>query len=137
MSTASFDAPYGLVGAVGALSVIGTSAGCPYVAAVEEKTSRSTPAASIASSSRSVSTVLPVQYRSGRRTESSISERAARCTTPSKRCGPARTRAASAIVPRTNSAPRGTASANPLDRSSTTTTRCPSSSSRRATTLPM
>lgn len=41
-STASLEAPYGLVGLVGADSTIGTSSGSPYVAAVEEKTSRRT-----------------------------------------------------------------------------------------------
>ena len=58
MSTASFDAPYGLVGRVGAVSTIGTSSGSPYVAAVEEKTSRGTAVARIASSSARVPPTL-------------------------------------------------------------------------------
>ena len=39
LSTANFVAPYGLVGSVFALSLIGIPSGSPYVAAVEEKTS--------------------------------------------------------------------------------------------------
>jgi hypothetical protein len=45
--------------------------------------------------------------------------------------------AQSRSVPLTNVAPGGTASANPVDRSSSTVTSCPAATSCPATTLPM
>src|SRR3954468_17335145 len=64
-STASLEAPYGLVGRVGSSSVMGTDFGSPYVAAVEEKTSRRTPASRMAPSSSRVPATLLRQYFSG------------------------------------------------------------------------
>ena len=138
MSTASFDAPYGLVGRAGAVSGIGTSSGCPYTAAVEENTSRGTAFARIASSSASEPATLLCQYVSGRSTDSATSALAAKCSTPSYAGPPASTPAASsASVPSTSVAPSGTPSACPVDRSSSTVISWPARSRCSATTLPM
>src|SRR6185436_9552345 len=82
-STASFVQPYGLVGATAASSVIGTSTGLPYTAAVELNTRRETPAARTASSRASEPTTLVCQYSSGRWTDSPAAIFAAKCSTPS------------------------------------------------------
>jgi hypothetical protein len=50
------DHPYGLSGRHGASSVIGSAAGVPYTAAVDEKTRRLTPCARMARTS----VVVPV-----------------------------------------------------------------------------
>src|SRR5690625_5697395 len=63
---------------------MGTCSGSPYVAAVEENTKLSTEFARIASSSVKVVTTLCCQYSAGISTDSPTSERAAKCTTPSK-----------------------------------------------------
>src|SRR5690606_6917649 len=90
----------------------------------------------MASSSASVPPRLLDQYRPGFSTDSPTSDLAAKCSTASKPA-PSSTCAASVIDPCTNRAPAGTASAWPVDRSSSTTTSCPASTSCAATTLPM
>ncbi len=117
-----------------AVSLIGTSSGSPYTAAVEENTSLRTPALRIADTSSSEPATLLRQYFSGSATDSPTCEDAAKCSTPSKDASS--TSAASWIRPRTNSAPSGTPSAKPVDRSSSTVTRWPASSRCAATTLP-
>ncbi len=119
-STASFDAPYGLVGAVGSVSVIGVETGSPYVAAVEEKTRRRTPCSRMAASSAIVPPTLLSQYFSGFTTDSPTCEYAAKCRTPSN--DGSRKRAASWTRPSTNAAPSGTPARKPVDRSSRTVT---------------
>jgi hypothetical protein len=103
--------------------------------AVDENTSRRTPAARIASSTRSAPTALLPQYFSGACTLSPAAMNAAKCSTPSK-SGVSTSPIVSCTRPRTNRAPAGTAAATPVDRSSRTTTSCPASSSRAVTTLP-
>src|SRR5215210_5766129 len=76
-STASFDAPYVLVGRVGASSRIGTDSGSPYVAAVEEKTIRRQSTACMASSRASDPPTLVSQYSCGRCCETPTSDLAA------------------------------------------------------------
>jgi len=50
---ASFVSPYALIGRGSSVSTIGTEAGSPYTAQVDEKTSRRTPASTIAPNSAS------------------------------------------------------------------------------------
>src|SRR5215469_1733154 len=96
----------------------------------------STPAERIASSSASVPPRLWLQYRPGFATDSPTSDLAAKWNTAST--PPASTAAASARrSPRTNRAPGGTASACPVDRSSSTVTSWPAATSCAATTLPI
>ena len=76
------------------------------------------------------------QYLAGSATDSPTSDLAAKCSTasmPSLSTSAAHSRS----VPRTNVAPVGTASAYPVDRSSSTVTSCPVAISCAATTLPM
>jgi hypothetical protein len=133
-STASFDAPYGFVGASAASSRMGTSAGSPYVAAVEEKTSRRTPDSRMAARSSMLPPTLLRQYLSGFCTDSPTWECAAKCSTPSYEGSS--TSAASWMRPSTKPAPAGTASRNPVDRSSRTVTECPASRRCAVTTEP-
>ncbi len=119
-STASFEAPYGLVGEVGADSTIGTCSGSPYVAAVEEKTSVRTPASRIAASRAIVPPTLLSQYFSGFTTDSPTCENAAKCRTPSKEASSHL--AASRMSPSMKAAPAGTPSRKPVERLSRTTT---------------
>src|SRR5712691_1290158 len=136
VSTATFDAPYGLVGRTGAVSGIGTCSALPYAAAVEEKTIRDVPATRIASSRASVPPRLFDQYLAGFATDSPTCEWAAKCSTASVP-SPSAALASARSVPWMNVAPGGTASANPVDRSSRTDTWCPAATSFAATTLPI
>ena len=90
----------------------------------------------IASSSVTVPPRLFDQYLAGFATDSPTSDLAAKCSTastPSESTSAAQSRS----VPLTNVAPGGTASANPVDRSSSTVTSCPAATSCAATTLPI
>ncbi len=102
---------------------------------MEENTIRRTSAARIASSSARVPPTLVAQYRCGACTDSATSDLAAKCSTASNP-PPASTGPASVTEARTSSAPSGTASACPVDRSSSTVTRWSAASSSLATTLP-
>ena len=103
---------------------------------MEEKTIVRTPISRIASSSEIVPPRLFDQYLAGSATDSPTSDLAAKCSTASM---PSESTSAeqSRSVPLTNVAPGGTASANPVDRSSSTVTSCPAATSCAATTLPM
>ena len=95
-----------------------------------------TPISRIASSSAIVPPRLVDQYLAGSATDSPTSDLAARWTTasiPSVSTSAAQSRS----VPLMNTAPGGTASACPVDRSSSTVTSCPAATSCAATTLPM
>ena len=95
-----------------------------------------TPISRIASSSATLPPRLLDQYLAGSATDSPTSDLAAKCSTPS--VPSASTSAAqSRSVPLTKVAPAGTASACPVDRSSSTVTSCPAATSCAATTLPM
>jgi hypothetical protein len=61
----SFDSPYGLTGAKGASSGIGTLSGIPYTAAVDENTSLVTPVSTIAVSNDKLPPRLLEKYSSG------------------------------------------------------------------------
>ena len=136
VSTATLVAPYGLAGSAGAVSLIGTLAGSPYTAAVEENTIRRTPASRIASSSATEPPRFADQYWSGYATDSPTSDLAAKWSTASTPS--ASTLAASLrMSPTVNSAPSGTPARCPVDRSSSTTTSWPAPSSWAATTLPI
>ena len=90
----------------------------------------------IASSSATVPPRLFDQYLAGSATDSPTSDLAAKCSTasaPSEITSAAQSRS----VPLTNVAPGGTASACPVDRSSSTVTSWPAATSCAATTLPM
>ena len=116
--------------------MIGVRSGSPYTAAVEEKTIVRTPISRIASSSASVPPRLVDQYLAGSATDSPTSDFAAKCRTasmPSASTSAAQSRS----VPLTKVTPAGTASAYPVDRSSSTVTSCPAAPSCAATTLPM
>ena len=137
MSTATLDSPYGLVGRTGSVSAIGIRSGSPYTAAVEENTILLVPATRMASSSASVPPRLLSQYRSGCATDSPTSDLAAKCSTASMPVASTAAASSPRIDPRWNVTPAGTASAWPVDRSSSTTTSWPLSASCAATTLPM
>ncbi len=122
------------MGFVGADSTIGTWSGSPYVAAVEEKTRRRTPAVRIASSRAMVPPTLLSQYFSGFTTDSPTWEKAAKWSTPSNDASSHL--AASRMSPSMNEAPAGTPSRKPVERLSRTTTSWPASSRCWATTLP-
>ena len=95
-----------------------------------------TRAARMASSSASVPPRLWCQYLAGWATDSATRDLAAKCRTASI---PVASTAAASVrrSPWTNWTPAGTASACPVDRSSSTTTSWPSSTSWAATTLPI
>jgi hypothetical protein len=94
------------------------------------------PCRRIASSSARLPTVLFCQYSSGETIDSGTSDLAAKCSTASM--PPLASTSPASVTPaRTNSAPAGTASACPVDRSSSTVTWWPAPSSSAATTLPM
>ena len=95
-----------------------------------------TPISRIASSSASVPPRLVDQYLAGSATDSPTSDLAAKCNTasaPSASTSAAQSRSVSL----TNVAPAGTASACPVDRSSSTVTSCPAAINCAATTLPI
>ena len=103
---------------------------------MEENTIVRTPISRIASSSAIVPPRLADQYLAGSATDSPTSDLAAKCSTasvPSASTSAAQSRS----VPLMNAAPAGTASAYPVDRSSSTVTSCPAATSCAATTLPM
>ena len=105
----------------GAVSGIGDDSGSPYVAAVEENTRRGVPWAFMASSRRREVTTLPSQYFAGSVIDSPTSDFAAKCSTPSKP-SPSTSAATAAASPSMKRASGCTASACPVDRSSTTVT---------------
>src|SRR5215469_1609662 len=96
----------------------------------------STPVARIASSSASEPPRLWLQYLPGSATDSPTSDLAAKCSTASMPLASTGT-ASVRTSPQTNRAPDGTASAWPVDRSSSTVTSWPAAMSCDATTLPM
>ena len=114
-SIASFVFPYVFTGTLGVSSVMSSTSGSPYVAAVEEKTIRLTSAARIASSRFSAPSTFPRQYCSGTSWDSPTSESAAKCSTPSNpRATTSFTASASSRSTSTKSAPSGTAPRWPL-----------------------
>src|SRR5439155_25787908 len=84
-SKASFDSPYGLIGRGCAASLIGRRSGGPKIAQVEEKTSRSTRVATMASSRFKPLEMLLRKYLDGSRIDSLTSAFAAKCITESGR----------------------------------------------------